>query len=84
MFGDILAQMAEDPDGPEISDARREELMAALAHPKAATEIQRGFALEAASVQEGQDGKIAYKGGMGPMFFQPEEWQARIERYLGD
>ena len=53
-FGDILARMAEDPDGPQISDARREELMAALAHPKAAAEIQRGFALEATSVQEGQ------------------------------
>lgn len=53
-FGDILAQLAKDPDGPEISGTRREELMAALAHPKAAAEIQHGFALEATSVQEGQ------------------------------
>ena len=30
----------------------------------------------------GRDGKIAYKGGMGPIFFRPEEWEARIERYL--
>lgn len=32
----------------------------------------------------GQDGKIAYKGGMGPIFFRPEEWEAGIEKYLQD
>jgi hypothetical protein len=30
----------------------------------------------------GTDGKVAYKGGMGPMFFRPDEWQAAIEGYL--
>ena len=30
----------------------------------------------------GRDGNIAYKGGMGPMFFRPDEWQQRIEAYL--
>jgi hypothetical protein len=53
-FGEILAQMEADPDGPTISSANRQQLMDAIAHPKAAAEIQRGFELEAASVQEGQ------------------------------
>ena len=30
----------------------------------------------------GRDGRIAYKGGMGPMFFRPREWEAAIEAYL--
>jgi type I thyroxine 5'-deiodinase len=29
-------------------------------------------------------GRVAYKGGMGPMFFRPKEWEAAIERLLGD
>jgi len=71
-FGEILARMAEDPEGPQIPEARREELMAALAHPKAAAEIQRGFALEATTVQEGQPAfdftlpRLAAGSGKGP------------------
>ena len=30
----------------------------------------------------GSDGRIAYKGGIGPMFFSPEEWQKAIENHL--
>ena len=30
----------------------------------------------------GRDGRIAYKGGMGPMFFRPFELEQRIEAYL--
>jgi hypothetical protein len=30
----------------------------------------------------GRDGRIAYKGGMGPMFFQPAEWEKAITSYL--
>ena len=30
----------------------------------------------------GRDGKVAYKGGMGPMFFKPLEWETAIEAYL--
>ncbi len=30
----------------------------------------------------GEDGKIAYKGGLGPMFFQPDEWDDAIECLL--
>ncbi len=32
----------------------------------------------------GVDGRVAYKGGVGPMFFQPKEWEAAIESYLAD
>jgi hypothetical protein len=32
----------------------------------------------------GRDGKVAYKGGMGPMFFKPAEWKAAIEGYLAE
>jgi hypothetical protein len=31
----------------------------------------------------GTDGRIAYKGGQGPMFFRPDEWEQSIEAYLG-
>ena len=30
----------------------------------------------------GADGRVAYKGGMGPMFFRPLEWEAAIREYL--
>jgi len=30
----------------------------------------------------GKDGNIAYKGGMGPMFFRPLEWGQAIREYL--
>ena len=29
------------------------------------------------------DGRVAYRGGMGPMFFDPMEWEAAIEGHLG-
>jgi len=30
----------------------------------------------------GRDGSVAYKGGMGPMFFRPAEWEQAIEELL--
>ncbi len=30
----------------------------------------------------GRDGLIAYQGGMGPMFFRPEEWEEAIRGHL--
>ncbi len=30
----------------------------------------------------GVDGRVAYKGGVGPMFFRPDEWFTAIEQYL--
>lgn len=32
----------------------------------------------------GRDGRVAYKGGMGPMFFRPLEWEDAILSYLSD
>jgi len=32
----------------------------------------------------GSDGNVAYKGGVGPMFFRPDEWEQQIEAYLAD
>ena len=31
----------------------------------------------------GEDGRVAYKGGLGPMFFRPSEWEEAIRAYLG-
>ena len=31
----------------------------------------------------GNDGRVAYKGGQGPMFFRPDEWEQAIEAHLG-
>ena len=31
----------------------------------------------------GKDGRVAYKGGMGPMFFRPAEWEDAIQTMLG-
>jgi hypothetical protein len=30
----------------------------------------------------GSDGRIAYKGGVGPMFFRPSEWEQAIASHL--
>ena len=30
----------------------------------------------------GTDGKVAYKGGAGPHFFDPDEWEQAIEACL--
>ncbi len=30
----------------------------------------------------GSDGRIAYKGGVGPMFFRPKEWEEAIASHL--
>lgn len=30
----------------------------------------------------GRDGRIAYQGGVGPMFFRPAEWEAAIASHL--
>ncbi len=29
-----------------------------------------------------EDGRVAYKGGVGPMFFRPDEWEQAIESHL--
>ncbi len=30
----------------------------------------------------GRDGRIAYKGSVGPMYFQPAEWEQAIATYV--
>ena len=29
-----------------------------------------------------RDGSVAYRGGMGPMFFRPREWEEAIQELL--
>jgi len=58
-----------------------------LEMPALVDEMDDGVARAYAAVPErlyliGADGKVAYKGGMGPMFFRPEEWEQAITRYL--
>ena len=31
-----------------------------------------------------RDGSIAYKRGMGPMYFRPLEWESAIEKLLAE
>jgi len=30
-----------------------------------------------------EDGSVAFKGGMGPMFFRPDEWEQALEELVG-
>jgi hypothetical protein len=62
-------------------------LKMALEMPAAVDEMDDAVGLAYGAMPErlflvGTDGKVAYKGGMGPMFFRPDEWQAAIEGYL--
>ena len=59
----------------------------ALEMPALVDEMDDAVATAYAAVPErlylvGRDGCIAYKGGVGPMFFQPSEWEQAIVRYL--
>jgi hypothetical protein len=59
----------------------------ALEMPAAVDEMDDAVALAYGAMPErlyliGTDGKVAYKGGMGPMFFRPADWEAAIEAYL--
>lgn len=62
-------------------------LKMALEIPALVDEMDDAVAAAYAAMPErlylvGSDGRIAYQGGMGPMFFRPTEWQAAIENYL--
>ena len=62
-------------------------LKLALEMPALVDAMDDGVATAYAGVPErlylvGRDGKVAYKGGMGPMFFSPSEWADRITDYL--
>lgn len=59
----------------------------ALEMPAVADEMDDAVAKAYAGLPErlyliGREGEVAYKGGMGPMFFKPSEWEEAIETYL--
>ena len=59
----------------------------ALEMPAVVDEMDDAVAKAYAAMPErlyliGRDGEVAYKGGMGPMFFRPDEWEAAIDGYL--
>ena len=63
-------------------------LKMALEMPAAVDEMDDAVARAYAAMPErlyliGTDGRIAYKGGMGPMFFRPVEWEAALEAMVG-
>lgn len=62
-------------------------LKLALEIPALVDEMDDAVAAAYAAMPErlylvGRDGRIAYQGGMGPMFFRPAEWEEAIENYL--
>jgi type I thyroxine 5'-deiodinase len=62
-------------------------LKMALEIPALVDEMDDAVAAAYAAMPErlylvGRDGRIAYQGGMGPMFFRPAEWAEAIESYL--
>ncbi len=61
----------------------------ALEMPAVVDEMDDAVAKKYAAMPErlyliGSDGKVAYRGGMGPMFFRPKEWEAAIAGFLGE
>jgi len=64
-------------------------LKMALELPAIVDEMDDAVAAAYAAMPErlyliGQDGRIAYQGGMGPMFFRPGEWEESIEAMLAN
>ena len=62
-------------------------LKLALEMPAVVDEMDDRVAAAYAAMPErlyliGSDGRVAYKGGLGPMFFRPREWAEAIESYL--
>jgi hypothetical protein len=59
----------------------------ALEMPAAVDEMDDAVAKAYGAMPErlyliGEDGRVAYKGGVGPMFFRPAEWEQAIETHL--
>jgi hypothetical protein len=62
-------------------------LKMALEMPAVADEMDDAVARAWAALPErlyliGRDGTVAYKGGIGPMFFRPLEWERAIVEHL--
>ncbi len=63
-------------------------LKMALETPALVDEMDDAVAKAYAAMPErlyliGTDGRVAYKGGMGPMYFRPAEWEEAIRSLLG-
>jgi type I thyroxine 5'-deiodinase len=64
-------------------------LKLALEMPAVVDEMDDAIARAYAAMPErlylvGRDGRVAYRGGMGPMDFRPLEWEQAIEKLLAD
>ncbi len=64
-------------------------LKLALEMPALVDEMDDSVAVAYAAMPErlyliGCDGRIAFKGGIGPMFFRPDEWEQAIASHLGE
>lgn len=62
-------------------------LKLALEMPAVVDEMDDAVARAYGAVPErlyliGEDGTVVYKGGMGPMFFRPAEWEQALEVHL--
>jgi hypothetical protein len=63
-------------------------LKLAFEMPALVDEMDDQVAVDYAAMPErlyliGTDGRVVYKGGMGPMFFRPTEWREAIATLLG-
>jgi hypothetical protein len=63
-------------------------LKLALEPPALVDEMDDAVAKAYAAMPErlyliGTDGRVAYKGGMGPMFFRPAEWEKAMGEMVG-
>ena len=62
-------------------------LKLALEMPGLVDEMDDAVARDYAAMPErlyliARGGEVVYKGGMGPMFFRPAEWEEAIQAYL--
>ena len=83
--GVLVPQHASMEERVEVGQTCMVKL--ALEMPAVVDEMDDGVAIAYAGMPErlylvGVDGEIAYKGGLGPMFFKPAEWEEAIETYL--
>ncbi len=70
-----------------VEVARECMVKTALEMPAVVDEMDDAIATAYAAMPErlylvGRDGRVVYKGGIGPMFFRPDEWEAAIERHV--
>ena len=81
----LVAQHTSMDDRVEVGQTCMDKM--ALEMPALVDEMDDAVASAYGAMPErlyliGADGRIAYKGGMGPMFFRPDEWEQAIEAHL--